>query len=250
LRRSMQRLNPLHRARIEAAVELLNEVLGGSIRSRSELVAKLIEKYSERGIEPLRGLSKDRIFDKELATLHVIGKYGLAILDSSSFDEIFFIENRCSRLADVIASAGEGEEQRLVEEFRRAVSELKGELEERVFRCLRYIFTAVVLGLMGEPVLAKAIRAAMVAYPQLRDRLTRFASFYAAYRIAEMIAMGLIRRPEQKKIHKYSYCLRMGLQNCAPSDRLIIEVARAVYKVDEKLLARVFASGKEYVPRV
>ena len=246
----MQRLNQLHRARIEAAIELLNEVLAGRVRSRSELVARLMEKYAERGLEPLRGLSRDRIFDKELATVHVVGKYGLAILDSASFDEIFFIENRCSQLADAIAAAGEADEQRVVAEVRRVVEGLKGELEERVFRCLRYIFTAVILGFMGEPALVKALRIFEQTYPQLRERFNRFASFYAAYRIAEMIALGQIRKPEQKKIHKYSYCLRLGFQNCAPSDRLIMEIARAVYGVDEKTLAKVFASGKEYVPRV
>ncbi len=39
-------------------------------------------------MEPFRGgLSKIRIYDKEIATVYVVGKYGLAVVDDSSISQ-------------------------------------------------------------------------------------------------------------------------------------------------------------------
>ncbi|MFN7106390.1 MAG: DUF2192 domain-containing protein, partial [Pyrobaculum sp.] len=127
--------------------------------------------------------------------------------------------------------------------------ELKGRsLEDKIFRILRVAFTGVILGYFPEMLLVKAIRTYESIYPEFSERLLNYAAFYSAYKIAEDIALGKIKTPEDLKIQKYSYCLRLGFQKCKPSDRLIVEVAASIYKVSRGTLARLLA--REALPKL
>ncbi|MCU7786726.1 DUF2192 domain-containing protein [Pyrobaculum sp. 3827-6] len=240
----MEVARQLHKDRIEAALVLLERVLNGLVTSRSALVAELQEVYREKGVEPLRGLSKEGIYDKEIATVYLVGIYGAGVLAAGDYDDIFYIENRAVEAVEIIRNVGEVLPAELKEALARKTEEVKGKsAEDRVFRVLRLVFTGVVLGYYPEILLTKALKIYETAYPQLSERLVNYAAFYSAYKIAEDIALGRIRSAENLKIMKYTYCLRMGFQKCKPSDRLIAEVAHHIYKVDNSLLSKLFAKG-------
>ncbi|MGC9051303.1 DUF2192 domain-containing protein [Pyrobaculum sp.] len=240
----MEAARQLHKDRIEAALVLLERVLNGLVTSRSALVAELQEVYREKGVEPLRGLSKEGIYDKEIATVYLVGIYGAGVLAAGDYDDIFYIENRAVEAVEIIRNVGEVLPAELKEALERKTEEVKGKsAEDRVFRVLRLVFTGVVLGYYPEILLTKALKIYETAYPQLSERLVNYAAFYSAYKIAEDIALGRIRSAENLKIMKYTYCLRMGFQKCKPSDRLIAEVAHHIYKVDKSLLSKLFAKG-------
>jgi hypothetical protein len=240
----MEVARQLHKDRIEAALVLLERVLNGLVTSRSALVAELQEVYREKGVEPLRGLSKEGIYDKEIATVYLVGIYGAGVLAAGDYDDIFYIENRAVEAVEIIRNVGEVLPAELKEALERKTEEVKGKsAEDRVFRVLRLVFTGVVLGYYPEILLTKALKIYETAYPQLSERLVNYAAFYSAYKIAEDIALGRIRSAENLKIMKYTYCLRMGFQKCKPSDRLIAEVAHHIYKVDKSLLSKLFAKG-------
>ncbi len=240
----MEVARQLHKDRIEAALVLLERVLNGLVTSRSALVAELQEVYREKGVEPLRGLSKEGIYDKEIATVYLVGIYGAGVLAAGDYDDIFYIENRAVEAVEIIRNVGEVLPAELKEALERKTEEVKGKsAEDRVFRVLRLVFTGAVLGYYPEILLTKALKIYETAYPQLSERLVNYAAFYSAYKIAEDIALGRIRSAENLKIMKYTYCLRMGFQKCKPSDRLIAEVAHHIYKVDKSLLSKLFARG-------
>jgi len=240
----MEVARQLHKDRIEAALVLLERVLNGLVTSRSALVAELQEVYREKGVEPLRGLSKEGIYDKEIATVYLVGIYGAGVLAAGDYDDIFYIENRAVEAVEIIRNVGEVLPAELKEALERKTEEVKGKsAEDRVFRVLRLVFTGAVLGYYPEILLTKALKIYETAYPQLSERLVNYAAFYSAYKIAEDIALGRIRSAENLKIMKYTYCLRMGFQKCKPSDRLIAEVAHHIYKVDKSLLSKLFAKG-------
>jgi hypothetical protein len=91
--------------------------------------------------------------------------------------------------------------------------------------------------------MVKAIKTYETVYPDLYERLVKYAAFYSAYKIAEEIALGKVRNPDDLKILKYTYCLRLGFQKCKPSDKLIAEVATSIYKVSRSVLAKLLAKG-------
>ncbi|MEM3326740.1 MAG: DUF2192 domain-containing protein, partial [Thermoproteus sp.] len=134
--------------------------------------------------------------------------------------------------------------------IKNIVVDIKGkDLEDKVFRFLRYVFTGTVLGVFAEPLFVKSVRTAEAAYPDMGEKFVRYMAFYTAYKIAELIAMDAIRGPNDLKIYKYSYCLQLGFQKCKPSDKLIKEVAVNIYKVDKAKVNRLL-SGKGIIPKV
>lgn len=240
----MEVVKHLHKSRVETALVLLERVLTGVITSRSDLVAELQTLYRERGIEPFRGLSREGIYDKEIATVYLVGVHGVGVLSPGDFDNIFYIENRSMEALEIVKSVTEILSPELKELLRKKTEDIKGKSrEDKVFRVLRLVFTGTILGYYPEMLLVKAIKTYEIAYPELSERLVNYAAFYSAYKIAEDIALGKIRSPEDLKIQKYAYCLKLGFQKCKPSDKLIAEVATAVYKVNKATLARLFAKG-------
>ncbi|MFN3804069.1 MAG: DUF2192 domain-containing protein [Pyrobaculum sp.] len=239
----------LHRDRVEAALSLLELVLSGAVTSRSGLVAELQRTYAERGIEPLRGLSREGLYDKEIATVYLVGVYGVGVLTPGELDHLFYIENKAEEVLQVVREVAEVLPPHLREVVAKKTEELKGRSpEDKIFRVLRVAFTGVILGYFPEMALVKAIRTYEGTYPEYSERLVNYAAFYSAYRIAEDIALGRIKTPEDLKIQKYSYCLRLGFQKCKPSDRLITEVATSIYRVSRGTLARLLA--REAIPKL
>jgi len=240
----MEAAKQLHKDRIEAALTLLERVLTGAVTSRSALVAELQTLYGEKGIEPFRGLSKEGVYDKEIATVYLVGIYGAAVLSPGEYDDIFYIENKAMEAIEIVKSVTEVVPPETKEMLMKKTEEVKGKsTEDKVFRVLRLVFTGVVLGYHPEILMVKSIKTYEMAYPDLSKRLVNYAAFYSAYKIAEEIALGKIRNPDDLKIQKYTYCLKLGFQKCKPSDRLIAEVASSIYKVNKALLAKLFAKG-------
>ncbi|MEB3798466.1 MAG: DUF2192 domain-containing protein, partial [Caldisphaeraceae archaeon] len=62
---------------------------------RDSIVDMLKLKYKKENIEPIRGASEPRdLFDKELTSLYVLGKYGmgLEVQYPDLFDKVFKVE--------------------------------------------------------------------------------------------------------------------------------------------------------------
>ncbi len=234
----------LHRDRTEAALRVLEQILSGAISSRSTLVAELQKTYGEMGLEPLRGFSREGIYDKEIATVYVVGVYGAGVLTPGEFDNIFYIENTADEILRVIREIVEVLSPHWRDVLRNKTEEVKGKsTEDKIFRVMRVAFTGAVLNYFPELFLVKVIKTYDSLYPEFSEKFINYAAFYSAYKIAEDIALGRVRTAEDLKIRKYTYCLNMGFQKCKPSDKLIAEVAASIYKVNKSLLARLFSRG-------
>lgn len=141
------------------------------------------------------------------------------------------------------------------EQFRKMVdNEVLGpKTEERGFRLLRYVFTGTIMRFPDFPEenFVGTYKALSTAFPDLADRFMRYVRFYVAFRVAEDIALGNIKKIEEKKIMKYTHCLRLNLTKCVPHDKLIREIALRVYKVPRKVLDRLFPNEdqRSFIPK-
>lgn len=231
-------------------MEVLEKALRGDITTRLGLVEALKESYKRRGVEPLRGFSTESIYDKELATVHVVGIYGAGAIAPGELDNLFYVENAAHSALEIVKGITEVLTDEVKEKIKGIIVEIKGkDLEDKVFRFLRYAFTGTVLGVFAEPLFVKTIRTAEAIYPDMEEKFVRYMAFYTAYKIAELIAEDSIRSPNDLKIYKYTYCLQLGFQKCKPSDKLIKEVAVNVYKVDKSKVNRLL-TGKGVIPKV
>ncbi len=235
----------LYRERIQVAVDLWDRILRGQITNRAQLEEQLYAEYKKRGIEPFRGFSKVRIYDKEIATVFVVGKYGLGLGDDiiESTKHIFTVEYRCDKAYLLLKKHSFQIDDVLRDEIRTLINvpDLGLGLEDRVFRFMRYVFTGTLLTFFPEEEFVHTYRSLQEIFPELRDILIRYVKFYVAFKIAEGIVLGQITNPTERKIYKYAYCVKLNVQKCAPSDKLIREVTIRVYKAPKRVVDRLFA---------
>lgn len=227
-----------YRDRVEACNEVLAKVLADQVRERERVVEMLKESYEAREIQPLRGWSAHDLYDKEMALLYALGKYGLGLstvdypfLASVFSKEIVYEE----AYRDILAG-------RSVKEA--VESRLGGLTQEGVFRVLRMAVSLVVLGFEPEDNLAKAFHRVNEELEALRSNLFSFMRFYVALRTAEQIASGSIKSRGEKEAFKLSLCIRMGAPNMAPPDDLVKLISRLVFRIPERRLTKLFSSAK------
>ncbi|WP_069807392.1 DUF2192 domain-containing protein [Vulcanisaeta thermophila] len=246
----------LYKSRFEAAMEIWSRIMKNEVSSRNQLEELLYIVYKQKNVEPFRGLSKIRIYDKEISTVFIVGKYGLGLVDgevTKAFSNLFNVELRCDEIYQFLKSRNFQLSIDDMEKVRKLLDDniLGLKLEERGFRLLRYVFTGAIMRLMPEEDFVNTYKALATVYPDLAKAFMRYVRFYVAFRVAEDIALGNIKKPEEKKIMKYTYCLRLNLTGCVPHDKLIREIALRVYKVPRKVVDRLFPNeGKgSFIPK-
>ncbi len=247
----------LYKSRIEAATEIWSKIMRNEVSTRNQLEELVYIVYKQRGIEPFRGLSKVRIYDKEIATIYIVGKYGLGILDgelTNALKNLFNVEIACDEAYNFLkVRSFQLSDNNDTEQFRSMVNNevLGPRTEERGFRLLRYVFTGTIMRFFPEEDFVGTYRALSTAFPDLAGRFMNYVRFYVAFRVAEDIALGSIKRVEEKKIMKYTHCLRLNLTKCAPHDKLIREIALRVYRVPRRTLDRLFPNEdqRSFIPK-
>ncbi|MEM4718271.1 MAG: DUF2192 domain-containing protein, partial [Desulfurococcaceae archaeon] len=78
-----------HKTRIQVAIAILSELVKSINQiDRSKAIEILKETYASRRLQPIKGKTTPQdIYDKEMSTLYVIGKYGLRL--DSEYPELF-----------------------------------------------------------------------------------------------------------------------------------------------------------------
>ncbi len=227
-------MKELHTRRIEAAIDVWSKILRGEISSREQLVDYVERLYSINGIEPIRGKTKINIFDKELATVYLVGRYGLGLDDEefAKYSGLFPIELHAEKVIEKVLEGADP---------RSAMEEEYGEIDENlVFRVLRLAMTAVLLGFMREEEFIRVLERFEETFDEYKRKIQGFKRFYIAFRVAEEVAASRIRNRIEKEAFKHALCLRLKAEKVAPPDWLVREIAINVlgapeYRVNDAL---------------
>lgn len=221
-------MQKLHRKRIEAAITVWSNILNSKIENRREAAKLLEELYRRERIEPIRGKTKIRIFDKELATVYLVGRYGLGLEEdewAKAMSAIFDVEHKAEKAIKLIL---EGNNPRDV------ISEIFGKpSEDMIFRVLRLLTTAVLLDFRAEEDLHRLLKRLEDSFPEYRKKFEGFKKFYIAFRMAEQIAAGNVRNRLEKEALKHALCLKFDALKSAPPDSLVREIATQVLEARE-----------------
>lgn len=219
-------MQALHKKRVEIAINIWGEILAGAFSDRRELVRYLQETYEENDLEPIRGKTKIDIYDKELATVYLVGKYGLGLEEElDKYSDFFPIERKSD---EVLGRVLRGEPPRKV------VEEVFGSPDENmVFRVLRLAMTAVILDFMSEDDFVKVLLSFERDFPELEKNIQGFKRFYIAFRLAEEIAAGKVRNRIEKETLKHAMCIRLNAEKAAPPDWFVREIAVEALKIPE-----------------
>jgi len=201
---------------------------------RDQVVDLLRESYRAARLEPLRGASlPPDIFDKEMASLYVVGKYGMG-LDRQYpelFDAIFSREERYEEALRLLLEGSPDHIKDLLET-------ILGSLDDNeIARMLRVLFTKVYFGFSSEEELFQALRKLAEAIPEKERIAAKYARFYIAFRVASSIASGTVRNRIVKEVMKQASALQLRhLRGVIPDDSYIASIARDVFHVNERVI--------------
>jgi len=233
-----------HNRRIEALIEVWSKIMSVNKNwSREEIVNLLRDVYMKRRIEPLRGLSRPSdIYEKELASLFFVGKYGLGLLED--YKDVFYgalgFESKVEEVIEKIIEVNNASEARkIISEFISGDNGDSGIDGNTLAKILRIPFTGVILGFWPEEKFIKVINIMSNAFPELESTLRKYVKFYIAFRTAEAIAKGELRSSKVKEAYKRALSVKLGFPKNVPGDHYVFTIAREVFNVSERILQRV-----------
>ncbi|MEM0379901.1 MAG: DUF2192 domain-containing protein [Desulfurococcaceae archaeon] len=238
--------NP-YRYRIKITVDILNEVINLYLTTEIkredvvEIVKRIYEKY---GLKPIKGKSTPMdIYDKELSSLYIIGKYGLG-LDTEYpdlFNKVFSIEKKLEECINLLISNKYSEARELL----KTINPLNIVDSNTLARMLRIPFIKLIFGFISENDFSNILMKTIEAFPEETRTIKSFVKFYIAFKISDMIYRGLIRDKSYKEAYKKALALRIGFSRTVPDDQYVYSIAREVFNIPEDVLNNILTVNFE-----
>jgi len=223
-----------YKRRIQVAVSILSELSkkAGEL-TRPQVVEILRRTYEKQGLQPIRGkaLPQD-IYDKELATVYVVGKHGLNLHEEypELFEKVFYLEESYEKAVESILNGDYQAARRILKEVSSS-----GVIDSNtVARMLRIPLTKLVLGFAREDEFANILRKTIEAFPEEEATVLKYVKFYVAFKLAEMIFRGEVKSREYKEALKKALAIRIGFPRATPSDDYVKAIAESVFELSDQ----------------
>uniref|UniRef100_A0A7J3ZJI7 DUF2192 domain-containing protein n=1 Tax=Fervidicoccus fontis TaxID=683846 RepID=A0A7J3ZJI7_9CREN len=233
-----------YKEKVSIAVDIIAAIIEKNLRERKKAIEILKSKYESARISPFRGVAlPEDIYDKEMATLYVVGKYGMGIDQDypGLFNSVFDKEQKYERAVATLLEDGLSSSEK-----REGVTQLLGEITgNELARMFRLVFTKIVLGFGEESELVKTLRKAREVFPEFEREIKNYAKFYIGFKLAERICTGEIRDRVEKEAEKQALNLSFGLGRTMPDDDYVYNIARNVFRVPKSLALRVLSINEE-----
>ncbi len=208
-----------------------------TINSREDLITLLEKRYSLEGISPIKGkATPPDIYEKELVSLYVVGKYGMHLDEEfpELFEDLFSFEVKLDKALEYLVEGRIQEARKFLEE----------NFEEVTMNLLSKVFRVAVVkelfGMTGEEEAAKAFKAAVEAFPELEPSIRKYLRFYIAIRVADAISRGEIRDRLTKEAYKQALAVRLGWDKTViPDDAYVGHIALEVFRVPKKVVTHI-----------
>lgn len=229
-----------------AAVNVWGEILRSSIVKREDAVSIVESVYRSMNVEPIRGASRPPdIFDKEMITIYVIGKWGLGLdkeVPTEIINSVFGKEILIERLYSSILQYDSREDVcRGIDEICRGID------DSLIARTLRFAFTLYYFDYIGYAAMVSFIRKLYKLFPEFQETVRRFVKFVVAYEVGTRISSGRVRSDIELNMAKNVIALEIGIPKALPSINYIVEVSKHFFTMQEDTLKSLKTSttGKE-----
>ncbi|MEM1644500.1 MAG: DUF2192 domain-containing protein [Ignisphaera sp.] len=224
----------MKRKRVIALVNAWSRIVKENIASREQVREILQKCYEELGVEPIRGSSSSPdLYDKDIVSLYIIGKWGLGVdkeLSREVFEKIFSIEIVIEDIANKIQKISN------YEEFCKENAELCKSLDDKlVARILRFMFTLYYFGFIDRTTFVQFMRKIHTILKPMENTIKRFAKFVIAYEVGKKIAENEVKTKIDLNMEKNAVALDLGIPNALPSVGYILEVAKHFFEIPQNL---------------
>ncbi len=228
------------RKRIKVIIDILGDMVNRRDVTREQLVEIVKEVYAREKIQPIRGKAQPPdLYDKELASLYVVGKYGLGLdIDYPDFfNKLFYKEELFDKAVESILNGDYSSARSIVLELspQHVID------SNTVARMLRIAFTKTILGFMDEKEFITLLQKTIEVFPEEERTIRNYVRFYVAHKIAEAIYRGIIRDRVTKEAYKQAFAAKIGFPKTLPSDEYISVIAREVYRIPKHVLEKVLS---------
>ena len=232
--------------RISVLMDVWRDIIeaweSGEPLNRDKVVDMLRGAYERAKINPLRGAAvPEDIFEKELASLYVVGKYGMGLDSQYSelFDALFADEIKYEHAIEALLTMPP-------EDARKRVEALLGAIDDNVLaRMLRIKLAEVYFEFGTDDSLVNTIKALARAFPEKKIPV-KYARFYIAFTVARAISRGEVRSRIDKEALKQALALRFkGMRGVIPDDEYIGRIATDVFGVPKRSLANILTMGNK-----
>ncbi len=232
--------------RLNLLFDLWNDILAkwdyGEELSRDEVTYMLKRAYEQERISPLRGASlPEDIYDKEMASLYVVGKYGMGLEEQypDLFDKVFYPEIKYEKIIEILLTSSPEEAKDKI------LAILGGNLDDNtIARILRLEFTKIYFGFANEEDLKRVATALARVFPEKERIVSKYIRFYIAFKVASRIYRGEIRDRLTKEAIKQGTALSFSdFHGSIPDDKYIRKIASEVFRVPRRVLDNVLGRG-------
>ncbi len=238
--------------RLSLLMDLWNEIISawesGDDLSREKVVRMLRDAYVKEKLSPLRGASLPQdIYEKELASLYVVGKHGMGLeeLYPKLFDRVFTDEIRYDKVISILLT----EDPETARD--KIIALMGGRLDDNtIARMFRLKFTEVYFGFSDEESLINLLQAFVKAFPEKEKLAVKYARFYIAFKVASAIYRGEVRDRITKEAMKQASALAFSqFQGAIPDDRYIEKIASEVFGVRKNTLKTILGGRRDHRKR-
>lgn len=237
-----KRARMTQRDRIKAAMDIFSKLLSLGVKERVRARKLLEETYRSRALQPLRGKAwPPDIWDKEMATLYVIGKYALMLDEEAPelFHKVFSYEEMVDDIISVVLERNRDDARRVI------LFMLGGNIDDNtIARILRVESTKLLLGFSSEDRMINLLKKMHEAFPEHGHAIRKYARYFIALRVAQAIASGIVRDRISKEALKQALAARLGFERVIPDDKYIEFIALNVFNVDKKKLQKLLGADK------
>jgi hypothetical protein len=234
----------LRRKRIEALTTVWSIIVSKPVLKREEVVEILKSVYESMNVEPIRGASSPPdLYEKELSSLYIIGRWGLGIdkdLQEDVLKNVFSLEIQFEQMWNSLKKASSQEE------FCKELREICSKISEGIMaRFLRFIFTLYYFGFIKFEELISSLRKLYSFFNNLQDTIKRFTKFVIAYEIGLRIESGKIKAPLELNMEKNLLALNIGIPKTVPSTSYIIEVSKHFFTLPNNVIKSLLKAGSK-----
>ncbi|MCX8165494.1 MAG: DUF2192 domain-containing protein [Acidilobaceae archaeon] len=225
--------------RVSVLVDVWHKLLemweeSGGALVRGDAVKLLSDVYEKESIKPLRGIMNPAdIYDKELASLYVVGKHGMGLEESypELFDKIFTEEVKYENAINIMMREPP-------ERAREKLKVMLGEIDDNtISRIFRLKLTEVFFGFDSKSKLLELIKVALKVFPEKERVIKNYMKFYIAFSVAEAISKKEVKDKIEKEVLKQSLALELKLEKkMLPDDDYVRTIALEVFQVSPKTL--------------
>jgi hypothetical protein len=225
----------MKRKRIIALVNAWSRIIRENITSREEATKILQMCYKEIGVEPIRGSSSSPdLYDKDMASLYIIAKWGLGLdkeLSKDVLEKLFDVEIKIEKILEILKNVSN------YDEFCSRDPELCKSVDDKlVARILRFLFTMYYFEFMDKQTFVQLMRKVYNVFKPMEETVRRFAKFVIAYEVGKKLADNEIKTKIDINIAKNTIAIDFGIPNILPSISYIIEVSKHFFEIPQNLV--------------